>query len=153
MSNGDDGGDRRDEPRRTSEFERYLRADPIELLRRKLALLRGRAEALFGGRSRLDEGEGRRVRLPSPGTPPPQPEEEEPEEPIAEPGLSFIGFRLVDPNGRAIGGEPYKLVLPDGSTREEKLDDQGYVREDPTERGVARISFPRIHIHPRYRDE
>lgn len=55
---------------------------------------------------------------------------------------AWIEIKLVDMNGDPVAGEKYKLELPDGSTKEGSLDDQGMARETGIDPGSAKVSFP-----------
>jgi hypothetical protein len=80
--------------------------------------------------------------------PPPEAvvEEEAPREPAAAPveALTWVEVELVDDDGNSVGGEQYRLELPDGSLREGALDAQGLVRVDGIDPGTCRISFPNL---------
>jgi hypothetical protein len=55
---------------------------------------------------------------------------------------AWIAIRLVDDDGRPVPNEPYRIVLPDGSTTEGTLDARGYARVDDIDPGTAQVSFP-----------
>jgi uncharacterized Zn-binding protein involved in type VI secretion len=55
---------------------------------------------------------------------------------------TWVAFKLVDDAGKAVVGEKYRLLLPDGSTRDGLTDIKGEVRVDGTDPGSCKISFP-----------
>jgi hypothetical protein len=55
---------------------------------------------------------------------------------------SWIAIRMVDALGDPARGLTYRITLPDGDTREGKLDDRGLARIDGTAAGNCTISFP-----------
>lgn len=57
---------------------------------------------------------------------------------------TFIEIVLLDDRGQPLAGEPYRIVLPDGSIRTGTLDRDGFAREDNLDPGVCDVSFPRI---------
>jgi hypothetical protein len=54
----------------------------------------------------------------------------------------WISFVLVDEEQQPVAGERYQVKLPDGTTREGKLDSAGRVRFDGIDRGKCEITFP-----------
>lgn len=58
----------------------------------------------------------------------------------------FLEIELVDEAGKPMGGENYKVKLPDGSTRAGQLGANGRTRLDGIAAGECRVSFPDRHI-------
>lgn len=58
---------------------------------------------------------------------------------------TWVEIVLLDEDDVPVAGEPYKLVLPDGTTRYGTLDKDGKAREDNIDPGTCQVSFPRIH--------
>lgn len=55
----------------------------------------------------------------------------------------WISIRLVDPHGKPVPGEDYKVILPDGITNVEgSLDAHGRARISGIDSGNCKISFP-----------
>jgi hypothetical protein len=65
---------------------------------------------------------------------------------------TWIGIELYDEDtGAPIPNERYRLVLPDGSTQEGNLDENGRAEVDEIDFGVCKVTFPDIHAkewHP-----
>jgi hypothetical protein len=57
---------------------------------------------------------------------------------------AWIEFRLIDENSNPIGGEPYRVRLPDQSIMTGILDSEGRVRFEGITPGQASICFPDI---------
>jgi hypothetical protein len=62
--------------------------------------------------------------------------------PVAE--KSWIEIVLKDRRGRPIPKEKFRIVLPDGTVFEGKLDDNGKARKDTIDPGMCTISFPEL---------
>lgn len=142
----DDSGSDDDRARFGEAFSRYRLGDP--LLRSRL-----RRTAIPIGRPGADSVV-RSDRMPRLALPRMREglAEAPPEEPSSEPALTYIGFQLVDKEGRPIPEEPFRAKLTDGRTVEDKLDASGSVRFEDLPPGICSIQFHRIHLHPRYRD-
>lgn len=56
----------------------------------------------------------------------------------------WIEIQLLDDQDRPVAKEPYWVRLPDGSIREGRLDDNGFVRFDPIPCGICLVRFPVI---------
>ncbi|OJH38724.1 hypothetical protein BON30_21065 [Cystobacter ferrugineus] len=69
----------------------------------------------------------------------PREEKKEEKKPTA-----WVEFELVDSEGEPLAGVGYKLTLPDGSTREGKVDAQGRVRVEGIEPGECVVTFPEL---------
>jgi len=55
----------------------------------------------------------------------------------------WIEIELFDEDGRPVAGEPYRIVLPDGTAvASGTLDDKGWARVDHIDPGTCRVSFP-----------
>ena len=53
-----------------------------------------------------------------------------------------VEIELVDADGNPVPGEPYRITLPDGSTRTGTLDDRGYARVAGIEQaGTCKVCF------------
>ncbi len=57
---------------------------------------------------------------------------------------AWLEIALVDERGRPAPGEPYRVVLVDGSAREGELDERGIARLEGLDPGECRVSFPRL---------
>ncbi|MET0402114.1 MAG: carboxypeptidase-like regulatory domain-containing protein [Cystobacter sp.] len=57
---------------------------------------------------------------------------------------AWVEFELVDSEGAALEGVTYKLTLPDGSTRQGKVDATGRVRVEGIEPGECTVTFPEL---------
>jgi cytoskeletal protein CcmA (bactofilin family) len=55
---------------------------------------------------------------------------------------TYIEFRLLDEDSKAIPQEQYEIMLPDGTTLNGKLDNNGFIRIDGIVRGRCKIKFP-----------
>lgn len=70
-----------------------------------------------------------------------------PNRPVIQPcekGKTWVEVRLVDEDGKPVGGQRYKIRLPDSSLREGVLDDQGTVRFDGILPGQCTVSFTTV---------
>ena len=56
----------------------------------------------------------------------------------------WIGIQLKDDQGNPVPGEPYKLKLPDGTTLEGTLDDEGKAEIHGVPEGKSQVCFPKI---------
>lgn len=56
----------------------------------------------------------------------------------------FIEFKLIDQEGKVVKNAKYNLKLPDGKTKEGKLDENGYVKIDDVPPGKYKLTFPDI---------
>ena len=57
---------------------------------------------------------------------------------------TWIEIVLLDEQGAPVGGEEYRITLPDGAVRTGRLDERGFARLDGITHGVCDITFPRI---------
>jgi type VI secretion system secreted protein VgrG len=55
---------------------------------------------------------------------------------------SWIEIELLDEEGEPVPGERYRITLPDGSTVEGTLDQNGFARVDGIDPGNCEVSFP-----------
>jgi len=58
---------------------------------------------------------------------------------------TWIQIELVDQDGKPVPNEKYRLVLPDGTVQEGKLDENGQAGADGIDPGTCKVSFPDIH--------
>lgn len=59
---------------------------------------------------------------------------------------TWIGIELYDEEtGASVANERYRIVLPDGSTQEGNLDENGRAELDEIDFGVCKVTFPDIH--------
>lgn len=58
--------------------------------------------------------------------------------------LTWVAVSLVDLKGRPIPRERFRIELPDGTIKEDALDEQGRARIDGIEPGQCEICFPEI---------
>jgi hypothetical protein len=58
--------------------------------------------------------------------------------------LTWVQIELVDPAGRPVPNEPYRLELPDGGIRQGNLDAAGRAYVGDIKPGQCRVSFPQI---------
>ena len=70
---------------------------------------------------------------PDPPMPPPSPD------PPAD--VTFIGLRVVDADGRAVGHLKYRLTLPGGATVDGQLDEEGAAHHDGLDPGDCYVVF------------
>jgi outer membrane protein OmpA-like peptidoglycan-associated protein len=61
---------------------------------------------------------------------------------------TFITIELVDPSGNPIAGRQCRIVLPDGTSRDGILDDNGTIRFDGIPPGEVRATFLDIEAKP-----
>jgi type VI secretion system secreted protein VgrG len=59
-----------------------------------------------------------------------------------EPEKTWIEIELIDPNGKPVPNERYKLTLPDGSVKWGSLDDNGKARVERLQPGNCQVTFP-----------
>ncbi len=59
--------------------------------------------------------------------------------------LTWIEIELYDTADRPVTGQRYRITLPDGSTREGRLDGRGFARIDGIDPGTCRVTFPDLH--------
>lgn len=74
-----------------------------------------------------------------------QPEKEqksEGREKVKPSSSSWIEINLKDGQGNLVGGERYRIRLPDGSVQEGSLDDFGHAEHYGINKGSCEISFP-----------
>src|SRR5262249_53279158 len=64
-----------------------------------------------------------------------------PPEPPENEIKTWIELELVDESGNPVGGQRYKITLPDGKVREGRLNSNGFAREDGIERGNCTVEF------------
>jgi hypothetical protein len=57
---------------------------------------------------------------------------------------TWIEIELVDDKGKPVVGERYRIILPDGSQEEDRLDGHGRARINNLDPGECQISFPDI---------
>jgi type VI secretion system secreted protein VgrG len=57
---------------------------------------------------------------------------------------SWIEILAVDEKDRPLGGERYRILLPDGSVSEGTLDEKGLARIDGIEPGTCTVTFPDV---------
>jgi hypothetical protein len=60
------------------------------------------------------------------------------------PTKTWVAIRLVDDEGNPIAGQQYRLLLPDGSPKEGKLDDSGEVWVENIDAGKCEVSFSQL---------
>lgn len=58
--------------------------------------------------------------------------------------VTWIEICLIGEDRKPIPGERYKIELPDGSTREGRLDDKGLARVDGIDPGSCTVTFPAL---------
>jgi hypothetical protein len=56
----------------------------------------------------------------------------------------FIEFKLIDQEGRGVKNAKYNLKLPNGKTKEGKLDANGYVKIEDVPPGKYELTFPEV---------
>lgn len=72
--------------------------------------------------------------------------------PEPESSPTFVAIELVDPSGRPMAGTRYRVTLPNGATREGRLNSNGYARVDDVVPGECTVTFPDIdasHVRPK----
>ncbi len=58
--------------------------------------------------------------------------------------VSWVEIKLIDDEGKPMAGEPYQVVLPDGSTvASGTLDENGYAKVNNIDPGSCKITFPK----------
>jgi hypothetical protein len=62
----------------------------------------------------------------------------------AETEKTWIALELLGEDGKPISGEPYRIILADGSTREGKLDNAGRAMIRGIDPGQCGVTFPRL---------
>ena len=58
--------------------------------------------------------------------------------------VTWIEIRLIGEDDQPIPGERYRIELPDGTTREGRLDDKGKARVDGIDPGTCAVTFPAL---------
>jgi hypothetical protein len=58
------------------------------------------------------------------------------------PEKTWIAIQLVGEDDKPIPGISYRILLPDGDTREGVLDDEGSARVDNIDPGMSMVTFP-----------
>ncbi|WP_417698152.1 hypothetical protein [Pseudomonas sp.] len=64
-----------------------------------------------------------------------------PLEPVA---LTFVEIELLDMQGQPVSGEPYVIVLPNGTQRSGVLDELGRARAEGVDPGNCQVTFPKL---------
>jgi hypothetical protein len=54
----------------------------------------------------------------------------------------WISIQLLDPHGKPVPGEDYKVILPDGNVVEGALDEKGRAKISGIDAGSCKVSFP-----------
>jgi hypothetical protein len=116
------------------------------------AFRRGELLALPAGPARLKQwpipvapkGSGPPLAVPLLAQVPPGPAAREKEKEEEKKPTAWVEFELVDSEGEPLAGVGYKLTLPDGSTREGKVDARGRVRVEGIEPGECVVTFPEL---------
>jgi len=57
---------------------------------------------------------------------------------------AWVAVELVNEHGKPVSNVRYRIVLPDGTKREGRLDSNGYARIDNVAVGSCQISFPEL---------
>ena len=57
---------------------------------------------------------------------------------------TWIEIRLIGENDEPIAGAAYRIVLPDGQTRDGQLDADGLARVDDIDPGTCVVTFPEL---------
>jgi hypothetical protein len=72
--------------------------------------------------------------------------ERRPDPPTRTPTVvkTWIEFQLIDEDGDPVPNVTYRVKLPNGSTRDGLLDDEGLVRFDNIDPGQCQVTFPAI---------
>lgn len=65
-------------------------------------------------------------------------------EPVAEEPENYVSIRLVGEDGKGIPGERYRVVLPDSSVREGRLDGSGTATLRGRFSGTCKVTFPNL---------
>lgn len=58
---------------------------------------------------------------------------------------TWIAIQLVDDQGKPIAYKRYRIELPNGSTNDGMLDENGMARVDGIDPGTCEVSFPDLH--------
>jgi hypothetical protein len=61
------------------------------------------------------------------------------------PKKTWVEIKLVDQDGAVVPNERYRVTLPDGTVKEGRLDEKGWMRESGIDPGQCTITFPDIH--------
>jgi hypothetical protein len=61
------------------------------------------------------------------------------------PKKTWVEIKLVDQDGAVVPNERYRVTLPDGTIKEGRLDEDGWMRESGIDPGQCTITFPDIH--------
>ncbi len=101
-----------------------------EAFRRHLLICLRVPHIIYGAISQKDDDKP----APPPAPPPPRPTKKK----------TWIEIELVDDKGKPMAGERYRIVLPDGSQDEAKLDSKGRALISNLDPGECQISFPDI---------
>jgi len=72
----------------------------------------------------------------------PHPVDPVPDDPKKEDPESYVNIRLVGEDGNAIPNERYKITLPDGTSREGRLDSGGSATVRGRFAGQCKVTFP-----------
>ena len=68
-----------------------------------------------------------------------------PENPANKKKTSWVEIKLLDPTGKPIPGERYRITLPDGSTLAEgTLNGDGFARVSGIDPGTCKVTFPEL---------
>src|SRR4030095_13869414 len=57
---------------------------------------------------------------------------------------TWVAIKLVDENDKPIPRAKYIIILPDGTRKEDYLDDNGYAYFDELTPGVCDVAFPEL---------
>lgn len=57
---------------------------------------------------------------------------------------TWVAFEVLDETGKPVAGARYRLTLPDGASREGRLDARGAARVDGIAEGQCVLSFPEL---------
>jgi hypothetical protein len=63
-------------------------------------------------------------------------------QPLVDEVTTWIDIELKDDEGNPVKNARYSVLLPNGTTREGRLDDNGKAREDGLDPGKCTVSFP-----------
>ena len=69
-----------------------------------------------------------------------------PQEMEPETETTWIEVKLVDAEMEPVANVRYQLTLPDGSSREGKLDAEGFARQDNVPPGMCKLAFPDLDM-------
>jgi hypothetical protein len=101
----------------------------------RLVLLEPRVLLTIRGGAPTGRGEPRREAPFAPNVPP-----------ITQ--THYLEIELIDANDKPVAGERCRVVLPDGSVREQYVGTNGQIRLDKVPPGTCTISFPDIGGRP-----